>query len=264
MSYTIDFSGSDREPVQQRLERLYEYGADLGTKVLHRSRLNLFSLMLDDLIRSGWVTRWDTAIDIGCNAGMYSHLLSEAGFRHVTGVDVVPRMIETARAEFGRDEPGRVVEFRLQEAETLTGEYDFVLCTEVIEHTGNPARTIEVLRRILAPGGLAVISTPNRISLPYLKAWLKYVVTRAPRNEDLERHLEYPFYRTLKLFTGGDRELLKVDGTNLIWDDRLLYAVYGTRWFPRLNRWNFELSRWGPFKYLSQFFYVVIRRAPAA
>src|SRR5439155_4868510 len=169
MRYQVDFACRDSDPLQQLLNELYEYGDDLETKVLHRLRLNLFTLLVGDLIRDRTVTRFETAIDIGCNSGMYSALLSDLGFRRVLGIDVVPKMIATAERHFATAGAGRSVEFRLQPAETLAGAgtFDFLLCTEVIEHTNDPARTIENIRGLLAPGGVAVISMHDCLSLPY-------------------------------------------------------------------------------------------------
>lgn len=261
--YPIDFACRDTEPFQRFLNELYAYRDDLETKVLHRSRLNLFSLLVSELIRTHQITNFGTALDIGCNAGLYSAMLADFGFRHVLGVDIVPGMVATAERHFGVRSVESTIEFRVQSAEALAGEgpFDFLLCTEVIEHTSEPERVIENIRGLLAPGGVAVISLPNRISLPYLEAWLAYRIKRRRRDEDFERHLEFPFYRSMRLFTGDDRRLVRVDGTNLFWDGRLLGACYGKSWFPAVNRAAFTLARQWPFRYVAQFFYVVVKRA---
>jgi hypothetical protein len=75
-----------------------------------------------------------------------------------------------------------------------------------------------------------------------------------------ERHLDYPFYRSIRLFQGNGVEVLATDGTNLFWDGRVLRWIYRRRLFPALNRLNFRLSRLWPLKYATQFFYLVLRR----
>jgi 2-polyprenyl-3-methyl-5-hydroxy-6-metoxy-1,4-benzoquinol methylase len=42
--------------------------------------------------------------------------------------------------------------------------FDVVLCSEVIEHLPDPAAALRGLRRLLAPGGALVLSTPLRWS----------------------------------------------------------------------------------------------------
>ena len=82
-------------------------------------------------------------------------MLSGFGFRHVLGVDVVPEMIETARRHFGSVDPERTVEFQVLNAEALPRDRrdDYILCTEVIEHTVDLDRVVENLKALLAPGG---------------------------------------------------------------------------------------------------------------
>ena len=73
MHYEIDFACHDSSPQQPLLNELYEYGDDVGTKVLHRCRLNLFTLIMRDLIgrgvsldaaRSGGMP-WRTSLALG-------------------------------------------------------------------------------------------------------------------------------------------------------------------------------------------------------
>lgn len=234
----------------------------MPTKVLHRSRLNLFYGLMRDLIAIGTIVRRDTAVDVGSNAGYYAHLLSEFGFRDVLGVDVVPAMVERAEAAFGRATPGRAVRFRLEGVEALptTPTFDFLLCTEVIEHTERPLETIHRLALALAPGGVAIVSLPNRLSLPFLVGTLVYRLKRMPRDAVFEEHLRYPFYRSIRLFQEQGLEVVRTTGTNLFFDDHVLSMTYGSPVFAALNRVNFELSRRAPLKFLSQFFFLVLRK----
>jgi 2-polyprenyl-3-methyl-5-hydroxy-6-metoxy-1,4-benzoquinol methylase len=174
-------------------------------------------------------------------------------------------MIAKARAAFGSEAPGRTVRFELANAETLAERerYDLVLCTEVIEHVEHPDLVIANLVSALAPGGIGVVSLPNRCSWPYLLAWAAYRLRNKPRDLNFERHLEYPFHRSLRLFEGENLRRIATDGTNLVWDDRLLRRLYRSPLFPALNRVNFELARIWPLKYLAQFFYVVFRKTDA-
>ena len=262
MLYQIDFACDDREPFQQTLNELYEYAEDIPTKVLHRCRLNLFSLLMRDLAARREIASFESAIDIGCNAGMYSRILSEWGFHYVLGVDVVDEMIRKANAAFGSRSPGPVVEFRRQNAEELDTDrkFDFVLCTEVIEHTDHPDRVIANIKAVLRPRGLAIISLPNRISLPYLAAWLAHSLGWRRRDDLFESHLDYPFWRSMRLFQGDGTRVLGTDGTNLFWNGPLLRWLHGTPPFPALNRINFQLSRLWPLKYATQHFYLVVRK----
>ncbi|OGL30973.1 methyltransferase [Candidatus Saccharibacteria bacterium RIFCSPHIGHO2_02_FULL_47_12] len=53
------------------------------------------------------------------------------------------------------------------------GRFDVVVCTEVLEHTLQPFDAVEEIRRILKPGGVALVSTPFnfRIHGPLPDCW---------------------------------------------------------------------------------------------
>ncbi len=45
--------------------------------------------------------------------------------------------------------------------------FDLVTCMEVVEHVADRSRFLASLRAVTAPGGLLVMSTPNRTPLSY-------------------------------------------------------------------------------------------------
>lgn len=45
------------------------------------------------------------------------------------------------------------------------GAFDFVVCTEVLEHVRDPVRVLEELRRVLRPGGGLLLTTPFIVEL---------------------------------------------------------------------------------------------------
>ena len=262
MFYAVDFASDDKDALQARLNQICDYENDLETKVLHRARMNLFFLMMQDLIRRGVVTEFGSALDIGCNTGVYSQMLSDFGFDRVLGVDIVPDMIERANRTFGRHEGEKVVEFRVADAEKLEREqkFDLILCTEVIEHTGRPELVVGNIKAMLSPRGVAIVTLPNAWSLPYQAANLAYRIKRPPKNQEFEDHLQYPFPRSLQLMNGGGLRLVHTDGANLLLETHLLRKLYGTKLFAPLNRLQFRLGRLWPFKYFAQFFFMVLTR----
>jgi SAM-dependent methyltransferase len=53
----------------------------------------------------------------------------------------------------------------------LEQRYDFITCTEVIEHLSQPAQAFELWQRCLRPGGLLVIMTQLWISQQRFSQW---------------------------------------------------------------------------------------------
>jgi len=260
--YEVDFKSDDRDPLQTRLNEICDYANDVETKVLHRARMNLFFLLVQDLVRTGWIREFGNALDIGCNTGVYSKIISDFGFARVEGIDIVPAMIDTANRTFGSSDPMRTIEFRLENAEELdtSRKYDFILCTEVIEHTARPELVISNIKAMLSPNGVAVVTLPNAWSLPYQVANLAYRIKRPPRNLEFEDHLKFPVARSLKMIEGGGTRIVRTDGTNLLLETHLLRLLHGSPLFAPFNRLQFALARAWPLKFFSQFFFMVLVR----
>lgn len=100
-----------------------------------------------------------SALDIGCGAGLLAEPLARLGAR-VTGIDAAPELIEVAKTHGAG--AGLEIDYRIGGVEDLTGTYDLVTAMEVIEHVADPLAFLAALAARLAPGGLLILSTPNR------------------------------------------------------------------------------------------------------
>lgn len=101
-----------------------------------------------------------SALDVGCGAGLLSEPLARLGAR-VTGVDAAAANVEAAR-HHARG-AGLAIDYRHGELAALgLGRFDLVTSLEVLEHVADKPAFVAGLARHLAPGGLLVLSTPNR------------------------------------------------------------------------------------------------------
>jgi 2-polyprenyl-3-methyl-5-hydroxy-6-metoxy-1,4-benzoquinol methylase len=97
-------------------------------------------------------------LDIACGEGYGAAALEKAGAAHVTGVDVSEAACLHARAKYGIDaRVGTAAEIPLAD-----GSIDVVVSFETIEHVPSPDRFLDECARVLAPGGMLIISTPNK------------------------------------------------------------------------------------------------------
>lgn len=100
------------------------------------------------------------ALDVGCGAGLLCEPLARLGGQ-VTGVDAAAENIAAATDHAAG--AGLAVVYRHGELSTLgLGQFDLVTNMEVIEHVADKPAFVAALAAHLKPGGLMVLSTPNR------------------------------------------------------------------------------------------------------
>jgi len=97
------------------------------------------------------------AVDVGCGEGEHAVELSRRFGLQVTGIDPVARHVETAR---GAVRPGDSARFEAGTAENLpaaSGSADLIWCRDVLCLSADLGRAYGEFRRVLRPGGRALI-----------------------------------------------------------------------------------------------------------
>jgi SAM-dependent methyltransferase len=101
-------------------------------------------------------------LDMACGEGYGSAVLARTA-DSVVGVDGNPDAHEHARLRYTR--PGLSFEWGAVETYGEPGSFDAVVFLQTIEHVVDPAAVLAHFRRLLAPGGVAYVSTPNVLTL---------------------------------------------------------------------------------------------------
>jgi 2-polyprenyl-6-hydroxyphenyl methylase/3-demethylubiquinone-9 3-methyltransferase len=100
------------------------------------------------------------ALDAGCGAGLLCEPLARMG-AVVTGVDAAPENVAAASAHAAA--MGLSIDYRAGELGALgLSGFDLVCSLEVLEHVTDKAAFMGNLAAALAPGGLMILSCPNR------------------------------------------------------------------------------------------------------
>jgi len=122
-------------------------------------------------------------LDVGCGPGRF---LSECKKRGaiVSGVDSSLRAAQLAQKYFNLDVIAKPLEEAMRVGDLHPSRFDIIAAFEVVEHVKKPAELLKSIHRLLAPGGLVFISTPN--------FYLYYSMGKAaPSLKDYAEHLHF-------------------------------------------------------------------------
>ncbi len=110
-----------------------------------------------------WVARHvrgARVLDAGCGEGYGTDRLTNVAAA-VTGVDLEEPVIRRAASRYPR---ARFDAANLVSLPYTDGAFDAVVSLQVIEHLHSPQEFLAECKRVLAPGGVLIISTPNRLT----------------------------------------------------------------------------------------------------
>lgn len=146
-----------------------------------------------------------TMVDVGAGLGHFSFV----GQRHlafVVPVDIAPKLVRRLRESF----PAAIV----ASATSLpfeTNSVEFVVSSECIEHTRDPRQAVREMLRILRPGGVLFLTTPN-----LLWRWSVGLaeLLRIRRFEGIENWLSRSALRRTIIDNGG--EIISTSGLHIL------------------------------------------------
>ena len=133
-------------------------------------------------------------LDLGCGEGYGSDALAHTA-HFVVATDRDSAAVMHARQKYAR----RNLAFVICDAQSLpfsVESFETVVSFEVIEHIPSVRNYLEEVKRVSAPAGVAIISTPNRMLrlLPLQKPWNRFHL-REYAARDLERAVGAVFAR---------------------------------------------------------------------
>ncbi len=98
-------------------------------------------------------------LDVASGSGYGTNLIAQYA-KKVYGVDNNQDAIEYSKAKYG----ARNIEFLLGEATAIPLKddlVDYVISMETLEHINNQDKFLNEIKRVLKPGGILILSTPN-------------------------------------------------------------------------------------------------------
>lgn len=105
-----------------------------------------------------WVEREQpvNVLEVGTATGYFSFEMTKRGCT-VTGIEKDPEMAKVARSYCSKMLIGDIESINLEDL----GQYDAIICADVLEHLREPRKTLQQLHSLLKPEGRIIISLPN-------------------------------------------------------------------------------------------------------
>jgi 2-polyprenyl-3-methyl-5-hydroxy-6-metoxy-1,4-benzoquinol methylase len=149
------------------------------------------------------------ALDIGCGNGYFLSLLKKHGWS-VEGVEVSETAAKNAEAAFGVT----VHVGSLEDLAFKSRSYDFINMSHVIEHVYDPVALLKKVAKLLAPGGVLYVETPNINSAGFKVCRELWFPLETPRHlwlfcpETLNMALSSAGLKVTKLTTVGFKDIV--------------------------------------------------------
>src|SRR3989344_1022167 len=149
--------------------------AHLYKKIMYSCRVGKIMSLLD-------VKKGDKVLEIGCGEGYYTKKILEIT-SDVTAIDISEKFLEKAK-KYTRAKAHDYVCCPAEKIPFPDNSFDKVLMSEVIEHLLDWRDGVREIHRVLKPGGIVVISTPNKLSYFNVACHIKILLRNEPRDGD--------------------------------------------------------------------------------
>jgi 2-polyprenyl-3-methyl-5-hydroxy-6-metoxy-1,4-benzoquinol methylase len=181
-------------PTQDELNVLYEhfynFGGEKNTRYtsLRQKFFNSFVyriwLGVDGDISFHLMRGTGRLLDVGCNEGRGLEFYKANGFQ-AEGLELNSHAAAVARSK------GFVVHGSTLEDFDQHHQFDFIILSNVLEHSLDPIRMLSAIYRLLKPGGIVCISCPNS------QSWLRKTFKKNWVNWHVPFHLTHFSRKTL-------------------------------------------------------------------
>lgn len=121
-----------------------------------------YDVVISFLKKSG-ITKFCSVLEVGCGDGALSGLIYKTFHCNLSGLDPSTEGIRYAREMFEKFNFKGT--FEISEGYTFNfpdNHFEFVILADVVEHLQYPERMLQEMKRVLKPGGKAIITTPVR------------------------------------------------------------------------------------------------------
>ncbi|OWY20703.1 class I SAM-dependent methyltransferase [Sphingobacteriales bacterium UPWRP_1] len=149
-AYSETYYGEQEHKFNSLVERVVDYFRSRRAKIISR-----------------WVPPPGRVLDIGCGNGRFLHYMQGLGNYETYGIELPGKAAERAAQINGLI----LKQGKLEPNDFSEGFFDAITLFHVFEHLDQPRQTLQIINKIVKPGGIAYISLPNIDSLQ--SKWFK-------------------------------------------------------------------------------------------
>lgn len=102
----------------------------------------------------------DKILECGCGRGFYLNMIRAVSDCELTGVELDPECLAIANAQLSTKQV-KLLDANIESLPFPSESFSKILFTEVIEHIPNDRLALSEIYRVLKPGGILALSTPN-------------------------------------------------------------------------------------------------------
>jgi S-adenosylmethionine-dependent methyltransferase len=213
-------------------------------------------------------------LDAGGGSGADSIPLAREGHA-VDLADYSQEMLKAARKNAERE--GLQVRIQLHAADVSQlerifpqAQFDLVLCHNVLQYVADVPKLLSALSKVLLPGGILSLISPNRYCIPYATAFLEKDLDKALSQIDARTYQNRMFHATVTEYSSGEIHAMLPDA-GLNFD-----AEYGIRclsdyWgdnetksksevWEKLKKLEYALTDKYPYNLLARFWQIVAHK----
>ncbi len=157
-----------------------------------------------DAVSANLDFRGKIGLDAGCNGGFLALFLVKNGAKKVYGCDISPQFIKQCKKEAQIRGLTKKTDFKVADIQKLpykNSQFDFIVCSEVLEHVPNPEKAVKEFYRILKTGGIIVATTPNIFNPAEILHNLKHYLMWLLKKEEITHIQHFTFGKIKKLFS---------------------------------------------------------------
>lgn len=129
---------------------------------------------------ANFLNKGDLVLDVGSGKGKFLCGMAKLGFK-VFGIEINPIYIQEAEQKAASEDVQiSLIQGSAKHLSFQDNYFDFVNCSEVIEHVDDPIQVCKEIFRVLKPGGKCYISFHNRFGI-YDYHYHLYFINWLPR-----------------------------------------------------------------------------------